>query len=237
MVAAGASVAESVYGFYMRARTHCFHWIFSVIFRPENPIELERLGTKYGGWWIPPSLIDSSSICYLAGVGTDISFDKALVERFGCSAWGIDPTPRAILWMSEQVLPISYTFVPLGLAGETGELRFYSPRNSEHVSHSTKNLQRTKGFFTAEVTTVNELMQRLGHAHLDLLKLDIEGAEHDTIRTMLSNGVYPQVLCVEFDQPEPLKWARQTTSALRKKGYDLVKVDGFNLTFVRDGKR
>jgi hypothetical protein len=35
-------------------------------------------------------------MCYSAGVGEDISFDCALVERFHCQVRVIDSTPRAI---------------------------------------------------------------------------------------------------------------------------------------------
>ena len=46
---------------------------------------LIRLGTAYGGWLIPADAgITSSSICYSAGAGEDISFDCALAERFHC---------------------------------------------------------------------------------------------------------------------------------------------------------
>ncbi len=75
-------------------------------------------------------------------------------------------------------------------------------------------------------------MAELGHDHLDLLKLDIEGAEHETIRALLRDGLRPAVLCVEFDQPEPLALGLATTAALRAAGYRLVKLDWFNLTFI-----
>jgi FkbM family methyltransferase len=204
-----------------------------MILRPDGGgPSLTRLGSDYGGWQVPLDLLDKYSVCYLAGVGTDITFDLSLLERVGCRAWGIDPTPKTIDWIAGQDIDPRYTFVPIGLAGEAGELRFFSPENPDHVSHSIKNLQGTKTYFTAEVTTVGGLMSRLGHDELDLLKLDIEGAEHDTIRAMLGEGIRPRVLCVEFDQPEPLAWARDTTAALRGAGYRLVRVDGFNVTFV-----
>jgi FkbM family methyltransferase len=204
-----------------------------MLFHSHRRADLLRLGSAYGGWWVPETLITEDWICYLAGVGTDISFDLALVERFGCRVWGIDPTPRTAAWVAERDIDQRWTFVPIGVAGEATELRFYAPQNPDHVSHSMKNLQNTDRFFTAEVVTIAALMNRLGHNRIDLLKLDIEGAEHDTIRTMLADGIFPRVLCVEYDQPEPLSWARDTTAALGRSGYDLVKIEEFDLTFVR----
>ena len=39
--------------------------------------------------------LTADSLCYCAGAGEDISFECALVERYGCRVRIIDPTPRA----------------------------------------------------------------------------------------------------------------------------------------------
>lgn len=206
---------------------------FPTLFRLDmHRDDLVRIGSDYGGWWVPSQILDADSTCYCAGVGTDVSFDLGLIERFGCRVWAWDPTPKAIDWIASQRLPDRYVFAPVGLAGAAGERRFYAPKNPDHISHSTKNLQRTTDYFTGRVDTVKGLMSSLGHDRLDLLKLDIEGAEHETIRSMLGDGITPTVVCVEYDQPEPLTWARRTTAALRSAGYKLVKVEAANLTFV-----
>ena len=216
-----------------RLRTGLVRQIFPFLYRlDQQRDDLVRIGSDYGGWWIPKDLLGPESICYLAGVGTDITFDLGVIERYGCRVWGIDPTPKSIDWIAGQPVDARFVLVPLGLAGAAGSLRFYAPQDASHVSHSIKNLQRTDTYFEARAATVSGLMTELGHDHLDLLKLDIEGAEHDTIRAMLRDGTLPSVLCVEFDQPEPLAWGRATRQALRSVGYALVKVDGFNLTFV-----
>ncbi|MCL3838275.1 FkbM family methyltransferase [Aeromicrobium duanguangcaii] len=213
-----------------RAVTAAFPALFRV---DERRSDLIRLGTPYGGWWVPESLLGPESVCYLGGIGTDISFDLAMIERFGCRVWGIDPTPKALDWLADQTLPEQFSFLPVGLAGERGELKFFLPENPEHVSASVKNLQNTGDFFTAPVQTIAQTMEALGHDHVDLVKLDIEGAEHETIRRMLADGIHPKVLLVEYDQPEPVAWPRATTRLLRENGYRLVKLEKLNLTFVR----
>jgi FkbM family methyltransferase len=207
--------------------------VFLLLFRPEGAPNLVRIGTKYGGWWVPTDLLGDESICYCGGVGTDVSFDLGLIERFGCRVWGIDPTPKAIDWIRGQKLDDRFALVPVGISGAPGELRFYSPKNPNHVSHSVQNLQRTETYFTARVETIAGLMAELSHDHVDLIKLDIEGAEHDAIKRMLLDGIRPRALCVEFDQPEPVRWARATTNALKAAGYTIGKVDRFNVLFIR----
>ena len=203
------------------------------IHRAKSQHELVRIGSDYGGWWVPEGVLGPQSICYCGGVGTDITFDMGLIERYGCRVWGIDPTPRSVEWIAQQTLDHRFAMVSLGLAGAPGTARFYAPSDPEHVSHSLKNLQQTQDYFEARVVTVGGLQKELGHNRVDLVKLDVEGAEHDVIQQMLSDDIRPTVLCVEYDQPEPLSHGRATTAALKRHGYGLVKVDGFNLTFLR----
>jgi len=207
--------------------------MFRALFRVKTErSDLLYLGSTYGGWWVPAELLGRDAICYTGGVGTDISFDLGLIEQFGCRVFGIDPTPRSIKWVREQLTDDRFTLVEVGLAGETGELHFYEPRDPSHASFSVKNLQCTSSYVSAHVQTVRDLMRELGHERIDLIKLDIEGAEHDTIRRMLADQIRPAVVCVEFDQPEPICWSLLTVGRLRRSGYVLVKVDRFNLTFV-----
>ena len=59
-------------------------------------IDLIHIGTDYGGWIIPGTLLNASSICYAVGCGQDVSFDLGLIQRYGCDVHAFDPTPRGI---------------------------------------------------------------------------------------------------------------------------------------------
>ena len=78
-------------------------------------------------------------------------------------------------------------------------------------------------------------MRELGHDRIDLLKIDIEGAEHRVVRSMLAAGIRPTVLCLEIDQPVRPWTFWRTVRRIRVAGYDLVAVDHWNLTFLRSG--
>src|SRR3546814_6680237 len=96
----------------------------------------------------------------------------------------------------------NFHFMPVGLWSEDATFRFYAPRDPTHVSHSIVNLQETESYFEARCRSIASLMAELGHDRLDLLKVDVEGAEHEVIRSMLASGIRPTVLCMELDQPE-----------------------------------
>lgn len=177
------------------------------------------------------NLLDGNSVCYLAGVGEDVTFDLALIDAIGCDVWAMDPTPRAIAFAGSVEQP-KFHFLPLGVWSEDAELKFFAPSNPAHVSHSAVNSQGTEGYFVAECRSVRSFMKELGHDRVDLLKLDIEGAEVAVVADLLSNGPLPKVLCVEFDAPEPLRSTLRRVRQLNEAGYQTVQVEGLNGTFV-----
>jgi len=63
---------------------------------------MEKLGTNYGGWYIPKNItLNADSIVYSGGVGEDISFDLLLSDKYDCNIVLIDPTKRAIKHFDE----------------------------------------------------------------------------------------------------------------------------------------
>jgi len=200
---------------------------------PSPRLGLRKIGSEYGGWIVPTKVITADWVCYCGGVGEDITFDLELIERFGCAVFAFDPTPRAIAFIGEHAASEPrLDFHPVGLWSEDTTLRFFAPRNPAHVSHSVVNLQRTDEYFEAPCRSLPSLMRELGHDRIDLLKIDIEGAEHRVIRSMLSNGIHPAVLCLEIDQPVRPWTFWRTVRRIRAAGYTLVAVDHWNLTFI-----
>jgi FkbM family methyltransferase len=196
------------------------------------PLRFEKIGSSYGGWFVPVDLIKANWICYLGGVGEDITFDLGLIERFNCQVFAFDPTPRAIRHVEEIGSVENFHFLALGLWSSSEELRFYVPKDPSHVSHSVTNLQDTEDYFVAKCDSVDGIMTNLGHQKLDLLKLDIEGAEHKVTASFLQKNIFPKVICIEFDQPDTIFRMLKTHIRLHNKGYKLLYVDGWNLTFV-----
>ena len=76
-------------------------------------------------------------------------------------------------------------------------------------------------------------MEAYGDPRVDMLKIDIEGAELVVLDSLLADGPTPSTICVEFDQPQPIRGVIRTSRKLRDAGYALVKIDRWNYTFVR----
>ena len=207
-------------------------------------INLLRMGSEYGGWIIHPDILDCHSVAYCAGCGEDITFDLSLIDRIGCPVYAFDPTPRAIEHVSSVASSNNqYCFEPVGLWDSDTTLRFYIPANPDHVSHSAVNLQGTDEYIEVPVVRLSHIMQRLGHDRIDLLKLDIEGAEYKVIDSILEDKIDVGMLCVEYDEwynPLDDNWARRISESvcnLIDSGYAMVAVDGdANYTFIHKSR-
>lgn len=223
---------------------------------------LERLGTKYGGWTVPDNVLDKKSICYLVGAGEDISFDVEIAKKYGSKVYIFDPTPRAVKHfellkktaMTGEILSINSSstdfyqideptlsnihFLPWGIWKENGIQKFYAPKNPNFVSHAIIKTQNLDTYFEAECKTVTTIMKELGHSKIDLIKLDVEGAEHEIINSIIESGANIKVICIEFDEVNFNNWSsfvkiRNSIKKLLKNGYDLVYVDNGDYTFIK----
>lgn len=220
-------------GLFPRLGRRAFREIFRLLLPVRRDIKLEKLGSEYGGWYVPPSLIEPDWVCYCAGVGEDITFDLELVSRFECEVHAFDPTPRAIAHVDRLVTAAQFHFHPVGVWCREETLRFYAPHNPASVSHSVKKLRHSNEYFEARCWSVPQLMEQLGNDAIDLLKLDIEGAEVEVIANILDEGIRPKVICVEFDQ---LVGLAKSVRRLLGSGYDITYIDRWNYSFVNQDR-
>jgi len=208
----------------------------SFSYQVKSRVDLVRLGSDYGGWIIPEGYIGTKSVCYCAGVGQDVTFDLALIERYGCAIHAFDPTPEAKEHVeSLPTIPEDFHLHEYGLWSSDDTLKFYSPRNPEaDISHSALNLGGTDTYFEAPVKSLHSIMASLNHTSIDLLKMDIEGAEHTVLQHMRERSIWPKILCVEFDQPCSLSKIRSQIRMLESHNYSIVATDRWNFTFIRE---
>ena len=68
----------------------------------------------------------------------------------------------------------------------------------------------------APVHRLTTIMERLGHDHIDLLKMDIEGAEYGVIADLLSCNIRVNQLLVEFHHRWPEVGVNKTKHAIRQ---------------------
>lgn len=188
---------------------------------------MEKLGTIYGGWKLPCNLnLDENSIVYSIGVGEDISFDLLLQCKYKSKIFLIDPTDRAFkhfneiqkyyeshIWQFSGDIQKDYkqhieylnpdfskfTYLNIGAWNSTTQLKFYKQHNPQYVSQSVIQNIFGNEYDTINVTTIKNIMERHNHTKIDIVKMDIEGAEVAVLHNMLDDNILPRYLCIEFD--------------------------------------
>lgn len=198
----------------------------------------ERLGSDYGGWVVYPRGISRDSVVYSIGTGEDISFDVAMIERFGVVVQAFDPTPKAIGWLAQHEPTTGFVFHPLGVASYDGQARFVLTQ-AEHVSyHLSTAEERGADTLEAPVNRLPTIMRTLGHDRVDVLKMDIEGAEYAVIDDLCESHIRVGQLLVEFHHTigvgESLARTRRTVTRLREAGYRIFSIspNGWEYSFL-----
>ena len=202
-------------------------------------VPCEQHGSNCGEWWISPLDLNASSVVYSLGIGTDITFDVSLIGRFGLTVHAFDPTPGSIAYVEAQTLPAGFHWHEIGVAGIDGQATFFPPVDPNHISHTILTRSSTKDrAIQVEVRRLETIMQELGHSRIDLLKMDIEGAEYDVIDDVLRSRLrIPQIL-VEFHHRFPgvgIERSRRAVDQLNAAGYRIffAAENGEEYSFIR----
>lgn len=225
--------------------------------------QLDRLGTIYGGWILPKDIeLNEDSIVYSAGVGEDISFDMLLSDKYKCNIILIDPTERAkkhyeevvyyyekIKWkMSGDIQKDYYgimyplkpdltkvTYVDKGLWDKETTLKFYKQTNEQYVSQSFIEGMFGNNYDEVDVDTLKNIMEKNNHKKIDILKLDIEGAELNVLNNMIDENIFPKYICVEFDLylkgKDKENKTQKVIEKLKSYNYKIIANERGNVTF------
>jgi FkbM family methyltransferase len=187
-------------------------------------------GNCYGGFYVCPEFLNQNSIIYSLGIGEDISFDMAVIKNHNCRVFGFDPTPKSITWVKQQQgLPAKFIFLEYGIADSSGLTDFYLPRNTAYVSGSfikQKNVNDNQKI-SVEMKSWKDIVNILGHKQIDVLKMDIEGAEYNVIDSVLESSVPINQILIEFHDRLFNDGKTKTISVIKKiknHGYEIFGV-------------
>lgn len=206
-------------------------------FRPDIREPSAYLGSGCGGWSLATRHIPSCPTVYSFGIGEDISFDLAVAEQFGARVFAFDPTPRSIDWLKKQKLPERFWSYRYGLADFDGTIEFHPPEDPACVSHSLllpPGEEKVHDALALPVKRLSTITQSLGHVNIDILKMDIEGAEYAAIQDLCGTTIRPTQILVEFHHRFTSVGVEQTQEAihkLREVGYALFSVSSTNEEF------
>ena len=121
-------------------------------------------------------------------------------------------------------------------------LKFFAPKHPKHVSHSLINYQNnySTDSISIEVQAIdsNTLFNTIKkETNIEILKLDIEGAEHEFLYDLISNNYLPNQILVEYDELmlnsiKAIKRFKYTHEFLSTNGYKLFYKEGTNYSYL-----
>jgi FkbM family methyltransferase len=154
-----------------------------------------RVGTwRDGGKWLcNPDQLPSAAVVYSFGAGDEISFDQEMATTFGANVYLFDPTPS---------LSRKYESLKAGQARGRGRIFFHAmglgPVSPEPGEAWALTLEGQR----CPVASLGDIARTIGHDHVDILKIDIEGAEFAALQLMLAKNtltrLHVQQVLVEF---------------------------------------
>ena len=213
---------------------------------------LERLGTEYGGWWVPLGVnsITSKKVLVSAGLGFDTTFDRAMLDR-GFFIIGLDPSEKSCHYALQELNWNSkFRVVNRGLSTIVGQQAFYEPKLSDHFSWSTIRLKDQDGeqgkYF--EVTNLEQLYSEnpeMADAEFRYLKMDIEGSELEILENPTEALLSFHFMGIEMDFLSLLPFmsfrkriqhilrARKILKNLKDSKFQLIKTENFNFFWAK----
>ena len=197
-------------------------------------------GSPYGGWTVCPDGLSPSSVVYSFGIGEDASFDLDILTHYGAELHAFDPTPRSIDWVKKQPSwPARFHFHPIGIGACDRMATFFPPEDPDHVSYSIVNrIAPTGSAIQVQLLRLKTITEMLGHKEIDILKMDIEGAEYEVIDDLVNTTeLRVRQVLVEFQHSFPNITIEATNTAIRKleaAGYRVFNISerGVEYSFI-----
>ncbi|UAA39553.1 FkbM family methyltransferase [Paraneptunicella aestuarii] len=141
--------------------------------------------------------LSPESVIYSLGVLSDTQFDDAISHTYGCSVYLFDPSNIAKDHI-EKVNNPKFVFSQVGVWKETCDIEFSTPK---YGGSPSMILKYDGKHFVHRCVDLKEILEQNNHTHIDLVKMDIEGAAFGVINRMLDIEVYPGQIIAEFERP------------------------------------
>ncbi len=203
---------------------------------------------RYGIVYVEPNFVyrpdlSSQSVVVDAGCSYEADFSLGLIRRHGLRAFGVDPTRkhREALRALERQYEGRFLHLPCALAAVDGMVTFHESQTNESGSilkDHVNVLQDETTSYDVEALTLGSLVTRIGVETVDILKLDLEGAEYDLLDGVKADQLQPfRQLFVEFHHHAVRHFSEADTRRIVERisgfGFHVFSLDDHNYLFYR----
>lgn len=205
-------------------------------------IKMKILRIKY----YPPNLyfdnFNKLSVIIDVGCGHEAEFSRHLIEKHNLLAFGVDPTLKhaPFLKILEETTKGKFHHLALAVTQKDGIIKFHESEQNESGSILSEHINiQNDDITTYNVESVNlrELVRRIGTTPIDLIKLDLEGAEYELLNEINDEDInlFKQIF-IEFHHHCTNHTIQETILLVRNicsKGFKVFTLDQHNYLFYK----
>ena len=178
------------------------------------------------------------------GCGYLAELSQYLIKKYKLTAYAVDPTEKHAPDIRELVNKYSPHLIhlPYAITSTNEEIDFFETLDHEsgslHEDHCNIVRDRIRKY-KVQGRSLSTLLKELGLTKVDLLKLDLEGAEYELIANLTAEDIrtVDQVF-IEFHHHAFKRIHRRDTrkavSTIKSLGFKAFTLDSHNYLFYRD---
>lgn len=185
--------------------------------------------------------LTSDSVVIDAGCSYEADFSMHMINEYQLKVYAVDPTlkHRKALSILEEKHKGNFIHLPYAITAEDGALTFYESTVNESGSiladHINMRMDETTSY-EVKAISLKSLLKYLGVKQIDLLKLDIEGAEYDLISRISREELLPfKQIFIEFHHHAVTNFSEVDTKRIVERvcgfGFKSFSVDDHNYLF------
>lgn len=189
--------------------------------------------------------LSPQSVVIDAGCSYEADFSVWMIRRHGVRAFGVDPTRKhgEALRSLEQQYGGRFVHVPCAISAVDGLVTFHESRQNESGSLLGDHVNVLHDEITSyevDAVTLASLLGRLGLTTVDILKLDLEGAEYEILERATAEQLHPfRQMFVEFHHHAVSHYTERDTRRIVDLvagcGFVTFSLDDHNYLFYRAG--
>ena len=218
---------------------------------------LSRLGSDYGGWWVPTETLHNSNgsrLLISAGLGFDVTFDKEMLNH-NFFVIGLEPMLDSFNYARKELgSNRKLILINAGLWTVSGNVDFFAPADGSNHSWSITHpiSGHADSCFSISVLSIEDVLRNAAlNTEFDysILKIDVEGAEEHILFDICMKEQFFDFIAVELDflslisfrdiskRIRKLRSAKKIMKLMRSSGYIFLGNEQFNFYWKRSDGR
>jgi len=202
-----------------------------------------RMGIVYKApGYIYKDTFGTSSVVVDVGCADDPDFSIHMIDKYGLKAYGVDPTKKhePALTRLEERFQGKFKHVPLAVSAMDGSITFHESvdNTSGSILAEHSNIMKDEvNSYDVESVTLKSLIERIDKSDVDLIKLDLEGAEYELLNSVKKEDLAPfRQIYVEFHHHctnHTIGETEKIVNAIENFGFTSFSLDDHNYLFFR----